>query len=212
MKNKIVMVDNSKTYLKHLQSQLEEYFDVWTFSETDSALAFIQEQNPDLLISGTVLKGLKYSDFWDEAKALDGKSTLPILVLSSSNSADVVLNALELGANDFLYKNEDKRLIVAKIKRMVRAREGYKTELLTKRLDTAKQLICTVNHNFNNKLAIAQGKLDKIRREHPETEFAIEEIKELNRVMAKMVKELSDLDALEEIDYTSGTKMFKISG
>jgi CheY-like chemotaxis protein len=79
----------------------------------------------DLSIDDHPLKGLEILIRIRQEKLKD----IPIIVLSNSSSKKIISNALELGANDFVSKPVDAKLLVSKIKALVAGKQAFAKEL-----------------------------------------------------------------------------------
>lgn len=78
----------------------------------------------DLSIDDHPLKGLEILIRIRQEKM----SETPVVVLSNSSSKKVVSNALELGANDFVSKPIDGKLLINKIKALVEGNQAFSKE------------------------------------------------------------------------------------
>ena len=59
----------------------------------------------------------------------DNFKEIPIIVLSNTSSKKIVANALELGANDFISKPIDGKLLVSKMRSLVEENKSFSKEL-----------------------------------------------------------------------------------
>ena len=79
----------------------------------------------DLSLDNHPLKGLEILTKIRQEKFKD----VPAIVLSNSSSKKIVSNALELGANDFISKPVDGKLLVSKIKALIEGNQAFAKEL-----------------------------------------------------------------------------------
>lgn len=79
----------------------------------------------DLSIENHPLKGLEILERIRHEK----KSEVPVIVLSNTSSNKIISNALELGANDFVNKPVDGKLLVGKINALVIGNQSFAKEL-----------------------------------------------------------------------------------
>ena len=79
----------------------------------------------DLSLDNHPLKGLEILMKIRQEKFKD----VPAIVLSNSSSKKIISNALELGANDFIAKPVDGKLLISKIKALIEGNQAFAKEL-----------------------------------------------------------------------------------
>ncbi len=118
---KILIADSDETFLTNIKNSLQtEGHSVLTATNGSSALEFARKEDFDLLIMDVVLPG---KDGWEVLTELRKNSKtrdMPVAFLSSrDNEADEVIS-LELGADEYLVKPVNERLLQARLKRHLR--------------------------------------------------------------------------------------------
>ena len=106
---KVMMVDDEPINMRVLQLHLtaEGYERFVSVSDSTQAISVLRREKPNVLLLDLqmpVVSGLDIIEMVRSDKAL---KQLPIIVLTSSNSSEVKVRALELGATDFLSKPVD---------------------------------------------------------------------------------------------------------
>jgi len=116
---KILVAEDEPMLLKTIELKLKkEGYDVITTSDGREAIAKIEELNPDLVISDIMMpyaSGL-------EILAIIKKKTdrqIPIIMLSAMEQEKVVMEAFELGADDYVTKPFSLNELVIRIKRLM---------------------------------------------------------------------------------------------
>jgi DNA-binding response OmpR family regulator len=138
-------------------------------------------------------------------------STTPIMMLTSSNSEDELLKAINFGADDYLYKGSSKDIVLIKIKSMLRYKNLVKESIRSKQLEAINALIATSNHEFNNALFISNGLIRKLKKQSTVDQLPlIEKIEDINERIEKVVKQLSKVNDVNYEDYADQVKMLKI--
>lgn len=111
---KILIAEDESSYLRMLKRNLTGYgYEVVTAMDGIEALAALEETNPDLLlldINMPRLNGLEV------CRRVRDWSQLPIIVLSARGEEYQKVEALELGADDYLTKPFGLNELVARIK------------------------------------------------------------------------------------------------
>jgi len=108
VKEKILVVDDEPSIRKYLQTLLEvEGFDVEAVSSGPDAIAKINKgDRPDFIILDVLMPEMSGIDTLKELLQID--RTLNVIMLSCSNEVGVVVEAIRLGAHDYLTKPFEK--------------------------------------------------------------------------------------------------------
>ena len=116
-KYKILIVEDDEAINNLIKSYLEEegYQVVQAFSGTEAK--FYLKEDMDLFILDLMLPGLSGEEIIEEIRR---ESTGPILVVSGKAELDDKVQALDLGADDYMTKPFDQRELLARIKVLLR--------------------------------------------------------------------------------------------
>ena len=116
-KYKILIVEDDEAINNLIKSYLEEegYIVFQAFSGTEAK--FYLKEAIDLFILDLMLPGLSGEEIIEEIRKI---SQGPILVVSGKAELDDKVNALDLGADDYMTKPFDKRELLARIKVLLR--------------------------------------------------------------------------------------------
>jgi len=108
VKEKILVVDDEPSIRKYLQTLLEvEGFDVEAVSSGPDAIAKINKgDRPDFIILDVLMPEMSGIDTLKELLHID--RSLNVIMLSCSNEVGVVVEAIRLGAHDYLTKPFEK--------------------------------------------------------------------------------------------------------
>jgi DNA-binding response OmpR family regulator len=116
---RILVAEDEPMLLKTIELKLKkEGYEVITTADGREAIAKIEELNPDLVISDIMMpyaSGL-------EILAIIKKRTdrqIPIIMLSAMEQEKVVMEAFELGADDYVTKPFSLNELVIRIKRLM---------------------------------------------------------------------------------------------
>lgn len=117
---KILIAEDDPLSLMMLQKHLEkETFELCTAGDGREAYKKLNEFKPDLLITDLMMphtSGLELIGLARENK----KMKLPILVLSAMDDENTVMEALTLGANDFIVKPAKQNELLERIYRLLK--------------------------------------------------------------------------------------------
>jgi two-component system response regulator AtoC len=98
----VLVVDDEPAVRESLRMLLKRECDVETAADVDSALASITQNPPDLVLLDVAMPGRSGLDLLPELRerGLD----IPVIVLTASNTVAVAVQAMKLGAADFITK------------------------------------------------------------------------------------------------------------
>lgn len=120
---KILVAEDEPMLLKTIELKLKkEGYDVITTHDGREAIAKIEEFSPDLVISDIMMpyaSGLEITALLKRNK----DKPIPIIILSAMEQEKVVMEAFELGADDYITKPFSLNELSIRVKRLM-ARSG----------------------------------------------------------------------------------------
>jgi len=122
LKPRILMVDDEVDYLTLLKLRLvNEGFDVTAADSAEEALASMEKIVPDLVVADVLMPGM---DGIAMFRKMRGSGTAcadtPLLFISGKDDLQTKVDALHLGAEDFLVKPVDLKELAARIRNIIR--------------------------------------------------------------------------------------------
>jgi DNA-binding response OmpR family regulator len=115
----LVLVVDDDAHVRRLVEVLFERvgFDVITATNGAQALATLRHGLPDLAI---VDRSMPVMDGFELARALKSRADVPIIMLTASGDKDIVVQAINTFAEDYIVKPFDGRELIARAKRILR--------------------------------------------------------------------------------------------
>lgn len=114
----ILVIDDEPETLKYVGANLKaRHYRVYTANDGLEAIRMFQEVAPDLMVLDIGLPGL---DGFEVCTAVRRRSTLPILILSAHSGEQEIVQALELGADDYLTKPFGVGELLARVQAILR--------------------------------------------------------------------------------------------
>jgi len=121
-KPKVLMVDDEVDYLTLLKLKLvNEGFDVVATDNAEEALKLMGRERPDLAVVDVVMPGMDGIAMFRKMRETGGElSDIPVIFLSARDESQVKVEALYLGAEDYLVKPVDLKELAARIRNIIR--------------------------------------------------------------------------------------------
>lgn len=120
-KPKVLVVEDNATFALVMERFLSRSnLDVVVQSSAEQALALLNhEQSIDLVICDVHMPGMGGLAFLTNIKASAAFKNLAVIMLTSDSDSELHLNLLQSGADVFLNKNEDPRILAAHVKKII---------------------------------------------------------------------------------------------
>ena len=116
---KILVVEDDIIMLASIEHQLkQEGFEVITATDGRDAMLAFKNQNPDLVITDILMPLTSGLEFLNMVRSSGDK--IPIMVLSALDAEDTVIEAFNLGADDFLTKPVKPGELPIRVKRLLK--------------------------------------------------------------------------------------------
>jgi two-component system NtrC family sensor kinase len=174
---KILAVDDSVTYAEELASALRgEGYDVVVARSGEEALELLSVQPVDCVLLDLVMPGMGGQATCERIKGSSVTRDIPVIVLTSIEDQEAMLQGLALGADDFIQKSAEFLVLKARVRAQLRRRQ-FEDE--TRRV--REQLL-------RNEIEVAEA---KAARELAETRAAlVEELSEKHRLLEAAYSDL----------------------
>ncbi|MGE5247469.1 MAG: response regulator [Verrucomicrobiota bacterium] len=121
-KPRILIVDDELDYLTLLKLKLvNEGFDVTAMGSAEEAMEAIATVAPDLIVSDILMPGMDGLEMFRRIRESGtAYAETPLIFISGKDDAEVKVDALHLGAEDFLVKPVDLKVLAARIRNIIR--------------------------------------------------------------------------------------------
>ena len=147
---RVLVVDDEPLIRRALRAGLEKHgYDVQLAETGELALDLAAESPPDLILLDLVLPGLSGLDVCRELRAW---TRVPIVVLSARGRERDKVEALDLGADDYLTKPFGMEELLARLRAVLRRASGETSSPILEsgdlRLDQARRLVTRANQEI----------------------------------------------------------------
>ncbi len=120
----IMMVDDEPIILETLQMFLEDagYGNFITTTEPKKALNMVVLKKPDVVLLDVMMPEVSGLDILEQIRSKEALRHIPIIILTSATDPETKLQALELGATDFLAKPVDPSELALRLRNTLAAK------------------------------------------------------------------------------------------
>ncbi len=141
----ILVVDDEKNQREILETILSgEGYDVTTASSGEAAMKFVEARRFDLVLSDLKMTGMSGLDLLKELTNYD--KSIIVILLTAHGSVDSAVDALRLGAFDYLQKPYDSEKLLETVDRALKKLSALDTEIVSvsPEMDKVKKLILKI--------------------------------------------------------------------
>jgi CheY-like chemotaxis protein len=124
----LVVDDNPENRDVLSRRLLRKGFSVLTAEGGDQALKSIREQPIDMVLLDIMMPGISGLDVLREVRKAYDEVELPIIMATAKTESEDVVEALELGANDYVTKPIDFPVVLARIQTQLRTKKSRKAQ------------------------------------------------------------------------------------
>ena len=141
----ILVVDDEKNQREILETILSgEGYDVTTASSGEAAMKFVESRRFDLVLSDLKMTGMSGLDLLKELTNYD--KSIIVILLTAHGSVDSAVDALRLGAFDYLQKPYDSEKLLETVSRALNKLTVLDTEIISvsPEMDKVKKLVLKI--------------------------------------------------------------------
>ncbi len=132
MKPKIMVIDDEKNYLILLETLLtDEGYEVLTFSDPELALAFLDEDEVDVIITDVRMPNLSGQEVLEIIKKKHPH--IPVIIMTAYGTVDGAVEAMKCGAFDYLNKPFSNDELLLTVQKAVKLSFAEKQNLILKK-------------------------------------------------------------------------------
>lgn len=126
----VLAIDDEPDLLELLRVNLEkDGYTVITSSTGDKGLQIAKSVCPDLIILDLMLPGTDGLAICKQLKSQKATSSIPVILLTARAEEEDIITGLELGADDYIPKPFSPKVLRARVKARLRARDGEKSDV-----------------------------------------------------------------------------------
>jgi two-component system NtrC family sensor kinase len=142
---RVLVVDDSETYLQEIAEMLRaDGYDVIMARSGEQALEMLAVQAVDCVLLDLVMPGLSGKDTCRRIKSSPVVRDLPLIIVTSVEDRDTMIEGLALGADDYIAKSSEFEVLKARVRAQIRRKQfedehrRTREELLRSELDASE--------------------------------------------------------------------------
>jgi signal transduction histidine kinase/DNA-binding response OmpR family regulator len=112
---RILLADDNADMRDYVKRLLSKYWSVEAVADGNAALAAIQKQKPDLVLSDVMMPGMDGFQLLTALRTHPETSDIPVVLLSARAGEESAVEGLEAGADDYLIKPFSTRELLARV-------------------------------------------------------------------------------------------------
>lgn len=188
---KLLLVEDSKELSTFLGNELSEDYQVLHASNGQEGLDIIKETEPDIIVSDIMMPVMDGRVFCTHLKKNIETCHIPIILVTALTSSDYKIEGYELGADGYIEKPFDLRILKSKISNLLNSHKTLKEKFL-KQEDSSEKI------NYKNELdqEFIQKCMDIVNQNLDNSSFTVEEFSKqlfMSRpVLYRKLKALTD--------------------
>lgn len=122
-KSRLLIVEDNIELRNYLKNELNDVYKVFTASNGDEGLRQAKKEIPDIIITDVIMPKMNGFDFCTKIKEDIKTSHIPLLMLTAKTMQDDRLKGIESGADAYLNKPFDLRVLKSRLKQLLFSRQ-----------------------------------------------------------------------------------------
>ncbi|ACT93169.1 histidine kinase [Dyadobacter fermentans DSM 18053] len=125
-KNTILIIEDNDQLRVFIRELFEETYNILEAGNGLRGVELAQEKIPDIILSDVMMPEISGLEVCNRLKKSDTTSHIPVVLLTARTQSEQVIEGLTAGADDYLVKPFDPRILEIKINNLLRVREQMK--------------------------------------------------------------------------------------
>ena len=121
---RLLVIDDNPEILKLMKLLLEGEYDLDFAASGEEGLVQMRKNMPDLAVSDVMMPGMDGHAFCRKVKADPGLKHIPVMLVTARTGAEMLVEGLEAGADDYIAKPFDSTELRARIRSLLRMRKA----------------------------------------------------------------------------------------
>lgn len=153
--NTILIIEDNEELMAFICELFEGEFNTFTAENGLRGLELANEHIPDIILSDVMMPEMSGLEVCRQIKSHTSTAHIPVVLLTARTQSEQIIEGLEVGADDYLMKPFDPRILVLKINNLLRLqvdmKERYRQSVLVEQ-EAPSSLAHDLNAEFIAKL------------------------------------------------------------
>ena len=212
---KILVTDDDEANCELLAGFLEKDYDVHFAINGQDALDKLNQQDYDALLLDILMPVLDGIDTLQIIRQQVDLLTLPIIMISAVDDGSSIANLIEMGANDYISKPINSRIVLARLKTQVKLKQVMdERKMINAALETANamklQMMQIASHDLRNPLSNLEMLIALFDDKDPEDAQMLQIVNKSIETMFDIINDF--LSGAELSDESAPTQCSPLSG
>jgi PAS domain S-box-containing protein len=115
VRRRVLVADDNADMREYLRRLLGEHYEVQTVADGESALSFLPDFKPDLVLADVMMPGIDGFGLLRRLRSDAAARTLPVILLSARAGEEARVEGLQAGADDYVVKPFSARELLARV-------------------------------------------------------------------------------------------------
>ena len=213
MYNKLLVVDDDEMSGKLMCKRLvKRGYEAELVTDPREVVKVVKAFKPSLLLLDIVMPYITGIELLELIRKDYRSSELPVVMMTGKTGDEQIVEAMKLGANDYITKPINIEIAMARIDSLLEMLKVNVCALHLREVETLHAMVTTFNHELNNPLAIAMGYLSKDFKFLKESD--IEKVNEAILRISEIVNKIDELtetkNKITHKHYASGVNMIDL--
>lgn len=208
----ILIVDDSEFDRNLLISALPKKgdFNILEAGSGEECQRILSSNPVDLVLMDVLMPGIDGRELLATVRKKSNPIELPIIMITANTDSSDVVEALQLGANDYITKPVNFEVAVSRISTHLKLAETSLEMRRLREISALHAMVSTYNHEINNPLAIALGCLGSPSWNKSET--SVKKLEDALWRIADIVKKIAKVTEkeIQYQDYTKSQQVLKV--
>lgn len=199
----LLLIDDNTELLAVMKNMFYEYYHVLTASDVDQVWKTLRSQEVDVIICDVILPDVNGWKLCTHIKSDVAFNHIPILILTAKNGIDDRIASYEAGADGYIAKPFDKKLLFARINNLVKAskmrQDAFRKE---ENLDLEHLPYSSIDKKF------LQLVIEKVESHLEQSEFYLEQLSvEMGMSRSTLYRKIKAVTGMAPLDFVRNIKM-----
>jgi len=169
--NVILVVEDNPDVRKYIRNPLEDHYKVVEAADGREGIDKARKIIPDLIVSDIMMPNADGYELCNVLKKDVKTSHIPIVLLTAKASEESIIEGLETGADDYITKPFNTKILLTRIKNLIDLRRGLQEKIQREMvLQPSEIAVSSVDQEFMKELKEA------IEKNMSEEEFGVDEL------------------------------------